>query len=82
MRALSAAGGEHEKQQSLFSNFQFIFFFLSNFQCSLCENSFCQQANLERHIRKHQDSYTNPNILMENNSEEDEDLTVVDLETV
>ena len=49
-------------------------------QCSLCENSFCQQANLERHIRKHQESYSHPHGLMEQppTSEEEE----VDLETV
>ena len=27
------------------------------FQCSLCENSFCQQANLERHVKRHQQKY-------------------------
>ena len=54
--------------------------FLFVLQCSLCENSFCQQANLERHIRKHQESYSNPHGLMEQppTSEEEE----VDLETV
>lgn len=55
--------------------------FLILFQCSLCENSFCQQTNLERHIRKHQESYNNPQEIMTTNisSEEDEE---VDLETV
>ena len=33
-------------------NFAFICF-----QCSLCENSFCQQANLERHVKRHQQKY-------------------------
>ena len=28
---------------------------LSSFQCPLCDNSFCQQANLERHLKRHQD---------------------------
>ena len=27
----------------------------SPFQCPLCDNSFCQQANLERHLKRHQD---------------------------
>ena len=47
-------------------------------QCSLCDNSFCQQANLERHIRKHQESYSNPGLMEQPTSEEEE----VDLETV
>ena len=47
-------------------------------QCSLCENSFCQQANLERHVRKHQESYTHPHLMEQPTSEEEE----VDLETV
>ena len=62
-----------------------LFFFL---QCSLCDNSFCQQANLERHVRKHQESYLkqseenfHPNTKMEQTSEEEEELEV-DLETV
>ena len=50
-------------------------------QCSLCDNSFCQQANLERHVRKHQESYMNKTGKMEQTSEEEEELEV-DLETV
>ena len=27
----------------------------------MCENSFCQQANLERHIKRHQQKFLNQN---------------------
>jgi hypothetical protein len=57
------------------------FHFLT-FQCSLCDNSFCQQANLDRHVRKHQDQATSgTNYKSENTSDDDDDefVELVDL---
>ena len=54
------------------------------FQCSLCDNSFCQQANLDRHVRKHQEQSTTGTTYkgehMSDDDDEDEDFVeLVDL---
>ena len=51
------------------------------FQCSLCDNSFCQQANLDRHVRKHAEQSTNGGATYksEHTSDDDEDEDFVEL---
>ena len=44
------------------------------FQCSLCDNSFCQQANLDRHVRKHQEQPSSSSFKSENTSEDEDEF--------